>query len=74
MGRLRRRDLSTIGLDPATWWQVGDGRGKGGTEAWLWLRHGSTPVLGNSPPLLHLYSNLLPWKRKKKKEEETTLS
>ena len=31
--RLRRRDLSIIGVGPAIWWQVGERRGKGGTEA-----------------------------------------
>ena len=27
--RLRRRDLSIIGVGPAIWWQVGERRGKG---------------------------------------------
>lgn len=54
----QRRDPGVIRVDLATWWQEGDRRGRGGTEAWLRLRHSSTPLLSDSPPLLHLYPNL----------------
>lgn len=64
--RVRRRDSGMKEWIQQTWWWVGAGGGEGGAEAELCLRHDSTPVLGNSPPLLHPYPHFdYPMKEKK---------